>query len=101
MRKLFVFLLVILFSSQAMAWDFSRHSIPIDEIQSGGPPKDGIPALVNPDYIAAEEASYLQKNDRVIGVVVNGDVRAYPLKIMSWHELVNDTIGNQPILVSW
>ncbi len=101
MRKLIAFLFVILFCTPAMAWDFTKHSIPVEEIQSGGPPKDGIPALTNPDYVTAKKASFLKKDDRVIGLVVNGDARAYPLKIMSWHELVNDTVGGQPILVSW
>jgi hypothetical protein len=82
-------------------WDFDKHAIPVDEIMSGGPPKDGIPALMNPDYITAPKASFLRKNDQVIGVIVNGEARAYPLRIMSWHELVNDRMGDQPILVSW
>jgi hypothetical protein len=101
MQKLIVILLVLLFNSPAMAWNFDKHSIPVDEIMSGGPPKDGIPALTNPDYVSAKKASFLKKDDQVIGLVVSGNARAYPLKIMSWHELVNDTIGGQPILVSW
>ena len=101
MKKLLLLILVVLFSTPVMAWDFSEYSIPVDEIMSGGPPKDGIPALTNPEYVTAKKASFLKNDDRVIGVVINGDARAYPLNIMSWHELVNDTIGSQPVLVSW
>jgi len=101
MRSLFVFFMVVLFCPPAMAWDFDRHAIPTDEIISGGPPRDGIPALMEPEYVAADEAVYLKGEDRVIGVVVNGVARAYPLRIMSWHELVNDRFGGVPVLVSW
>ena len=110
MRFLLSFLFAILIVTPAYAtqghsfhrtWDFNKHSIPVDEVMSGGPPKDGIPALMNPNYISAPKASFLRKKDQVIGVIVNGEARAYPLRIMSWHELVNDRIGDQPILVSW
>ena len=101
MRFLLSFLLTFLIVTPVLAWNYDQHSIPIDEIMSGGPPKDGIPALTNPNYVSAPKASFLGKNDRVIGVVINGEARAYPLRIMSWHELVNDRIGDLPILVSW
>ena len=101
MRPLIVIFLVVFFCPPAMAWDFDRHAIPTDEIISGGPPRDGIPALMEPEYVAAVKASYLKADDRVIGVVVNGLARAYPLRIMSWHELVNDRFGDLPVLVSW
>ena len=101
MRPLIVIFLVVFFCPPAMAWDFDRHAIPTDEILSGGPPRDGIPALMEPEYVAADKAFYLNAEDRVIGVVVNGVARAYPLRIMSWHELVNDRFGGVPVLVSW
>ena len=102
MRFMLTVLLALLVFTPAFAgWNFDKHSIPVDEIMSGGPPKDGIPALTNPEYVAAGKASYLKKNDQVIGVVIDGKPRAYPLKIMSWHELVNDRVGDLPILVSW
>ena len=101
MRPLIVIFLVVFFCPPAMAWDFDRHAIPTDEIISGGPPRDGIPALMEPEYVAADKAFYLNAEDRVIGVVVNGVARAYPLRIMSWHELVNDRFGGVPVLVSW
>ena len=48
-------------------WNNDQHAIPIDEIMSGGPPKDGIPALTNPNYVSAQKASFLRKDDPVIG----------------------------------
>ena len=110
MRFLFAFLLAFFIAASVFApqghsfnstWNYDQHSIPIDEIISGGPPKDGIPALTNPDYVTADQASFLRKDDQVIGAVINGEARAYPLRIMSWHELINDRIGDLPVLVSW
>ena len=75
--------------------------IDADDIQSGGPPRDGIPALFSPVMVPAGEASFLDAGDRVLGVNLGGEARAYPLRILSWHELVNDTVGGDPLLVSW
>ena len=100
MRFLLSFLFVFCIATPAFGWNFDKHSIPVDEIMSGGPPRDGIPALMNPNYISVKQASFLKKDDQVIGVVINGEARAYPLRIMSWHELVNDRIGDLSILVS-
>ncbi len=101
MRSLLTFFFVFLICTPVMAWDFDKHAIPTDEIMSGGPPKDGIPALMEPDYVSADKAFFLKGDDQVIGVVVNGVARAHPLRIMSWHELVNDRFGGVPVLVSW
>lgn len=82
-------------------FDISNATVPEAEIRSGGPPKDGIPALSTPTMIAAAEADYLQPNDRVIGVVIDGQARAYPLAILNYHEIVNDRVGEQPFAVSY
>lgn len=74
--------------------------IPRDEIHAGGPPKDGIPALTNPKTVQASAAG-LAPADRVIGVVIDGEARAYPLRILNWHEIVNDTLGGKPIAVTY
>jgi hypothetical protein len=102
-RKLSAALLCLLLSplSAGAQWDFSRHAIPVSEIESGGPPKDGIPALTSPKYVPVKQADFLHADDQVIGVFLNGVARAYPTRILSWHELVNDTFGNEPVLVSW
>ena len=74
--------------------------IPESEILTGGPPKDGIPALLAPHFAAAEKAD-LKADDQVIGVVIEGEAHAYPVKILTWHEAVNDEIQGQPILVTF
>jgi hypothetical protein len=95
-------MLLLLFPLCADAdWDFSRHSIPLDDIQSGGPPRDGIPALSEPKYVMAAKANFMRDDEQVLGVFLNGVVRAYPTRILSWHELVNDRFGKLPVLVSW
>ena len=99
--KLWFTILLMLLSSPALAWNFDRHSIDVDEIISGGPPRDGIPALTEPEYVAAEKADFMRPDEQVIGLSYRGEARAYPLRIMSWHELVNDRMGDLPVLVSW
>ncbi len=71
-------------------------------IVSGGPGKDGIPALTNPTIVPADGAdAFLLPEDLVLGVVVNGEARAYPHALMWWHEIVNDVLGGRPILVTF
>jgi hypothetical protein len=84
-------------------FDTSRHSIPVDDIYDGGPGKDGIPAILQPKFISAQEAdqSLLKKNDRVLGIVHKGQSRAYPIKILNWHEIVNDRIGGDSRVVTY
>jgi hypothetical protein len=82
-------------------FDVSNAIIPADEILAGGPPKDGIPALSDPELIDAEAASYLKPDDRVIGVTMDGISRAYPIAILNWHEIVNDTINDQRYAVTF
>jgi len=71
------------------------------EAQSGGPPKDGIPSVDDPQFAGASEADFLDPGDPVFGVVRNGDVKAYPQKVLVWHEIVNDTLGDDPVSVSY
>jgi hypothetical protein len=78
-----------------------RARIRIEEITWGGVIKDGIPSLDNPSLIAADQADYLRDDDLVFGVSVNGDVRAYPLRIMGWHEMFNDVIGGVPLALAY
>ena len=81
--------------------DFSRHSLPYDEFVSGGPPKDGIPAIDHPPFVSVAEARGLVPHEPVISVAIGGEARAYPLGVMIWHEIVNDTVGGMPIAVTW
>lgn len=84
-----------------MGFDFSKHSIPLEEILSGGPQKDGIPAILKPEFIQADQPDFLKKDDRVLAFELNGEAKAYPIKILNWHEIVNDTIGGRPVLISY
>jgi Protein of unknown function (DUF3179) len=81
--------------------DFSRHAVAYDEIVSGGPPKEGIPAIDNPSFKPVSEIRSLAPRAAVISVAIGDDARAYPLRIMIWHEIVNDTVGGVPIAVTW
>ena len=72
-----------------------------EEITWGGVVKDGIPALDNPALIDAAKAKYLRDDDLVFGVAINGDARAYPLRIMGWHEMFNDVIGGVPLALAY
>lgn len=81
--------------------EFSKSVVEFDEIQSGGPPRDGIPALDDPRFIPAGRADWLHPDEPVIVVTVDDQSRAYPLQIMIWHEIVNDTIAGKPLAVTF
>lgn len=81
--------------------DFSRHIVPLGEFESGGPGKDGIPALSNPRLVPARAVDFIASREPMIEFGVGRDVRAYPLQIMVWHELVNDRVGGVPVLVTF
>lgn len=72
-------------------------TIRLDEIRWGGVVRDGIPPLKNPTTLPANEANYLADSDIVFGVVVNGEARAYPKRILAWHEMVKDVVGGKAI----
>ncbi|TVQ59694.1 MAG: DUF3179 domain-containing protein, partial [Rhodobacteraceae bacterium] len=80
--------------------DFSRALVPFEEIVSGGPPKDGIPSIDAPVFVSVADA---EEPDRapVMSVEIAGDARAYPLSILIWHEIVNDTVGGVPLAVTY
>ena len=81
--------------------DFTKHSVPFDEIMSGGPPKAGIPAIDDPTFVPVAEESDIEPVEPVIGLVLNGEAKAYPLRILMWHEIVNDEIGGIPVSVTF
>ena len=83
-------------------FDVTRHLIRLTDIQSGGPVKDGIPALNHPAFTSAAEGDrVLRSSDTVLGVEFDGVAKAYPIRILNWHEVVNDDVGHQPVVVSW
>ena len=82
--------------------DFSKSSIDFSELLSGGPGKDGIPAIDNPQFVSIAEADdFLAGREPVIAVELNGDARAYPIQILIWHEIANDTVGGVPVTVTF
>jgi hypothetical protein len=82
--------------------DFSKHSVPYDEILSGGPPKDGIPAIDHPQFVSVSEAdAWLKPVEPVIFFQIGEDARAYPIQIFMWHEIVNDTVGDVPVVITF
>lgn len=82
--------------------DFSISAVPFVEILSGGPPKDGIPALSDPEFIPVIEEDRIDPREPVIAVELGGQTpRAYPIRYLTWHEIVNDTVGKLPIAVTF
>ena len=88
----------------AFGWstDFSKHTVPFSEIQSGGPGKDGIPAIDAPKFVTTQEANaWLERREPVIELVIEDDARAYPLQILIWHEIANDEVGGVPVALTF
>jgi Protein of unknown function (DUF3179) len=81
--------------------DPAKMKIRLEEIVWGGVSVDGIPSLDDPILLNAKDATYLKGNDLVFGVSINGDNRAYPLRIMGWHEMFNETIGGVPVALAY
>lgn len=82
-------------------FDLTMHSVPLEQIVDGGPGKDGIPAILTPRFVPAGEATFLQDADRVLGLTLGAEAKAYPIKILNWHEIVNDTVGGTAVVVTY
>ena len=82
--------------------DFGKHTVPLEEFASGGPPKDGIRSIDRPSFVSVREADrWLEDREPVAVVKVSEEVKAYPLSILIWHEIVNDEIGGLPVTVTF
>jgi hypothetical protein len=81
--------------------DFKKHSVGFDKIMSGGPPKDRIPSIDEPKFEPVTGYKDIFESEPVIGVILNGKARAYPLRLLIWHEIVNDTLDWVPITVTY
>ncbi len=119
--KLFLMTLLLLGTALAqpgaleqLSVDSSKSAIPIEDILSGGPPPQGIPALgfsgdhtgtvsesPAPVFISQQEASWLAEEEPVIVMSLGGESRIYPLQILTWHEIINDTLGGVPIAITF
>ncbi|MBS3059949.1 MAG: DUF3179 domain-containing protein [DPANN group archaeon] len=79
-----------------------KYLIEPSKIMSGGPPKDGIPSIDNPKFISVEEADkWIQDNELILAIIHKGVTRVYPLQILVWHEIVNDEIAGDPLLITY
>ena len=88
--------------SSGWATDFARHTVPLEEIVSGGPPKDGIPAIDSPSFVTVHDADdWLEDDEPVLVVERSGTARAYPYQILIWHEIVNDVVGGIPLTITY
>ena len=82
--------------------DGVKHLVPLEKIHSGGPPKDGIASIDNPNFLTAEQGNqFLEDQDLVLGLFLEGKARAYPHRILVWHEIVNDKFGGIPVVVTY
>ena len=86
----------------ALRTDMSKALVPLDEIISGGPVPDGIPAIDRPTFVDPPDAAvWIVAKEPVLALQINGDARAYPLQILMWHEIVNDVVGGVPVTVTY
>lgn len=90
------------FGSYKWKTDFSKFSVNLREIISGGPPRNGIPAITNPKFLPTDPSpDWLKDTQPVISLELNGEARAYPLQILIQHEIVNDVVGGVPVLITF
>jgi hypothetical protein len=104
--KIIYVMLILSLSTQGHAkskngFELEGALIPVNEILLGGPPRDGIPAINRPKFEQADTVDWLSDDDRVLGLVVDGHAKAYPIKILDWHEIVNDSVGSQHFAVTY
>ncbi|MEW6741673.1 MAG: DUF3179 domain-containing (seleno)protein [Planctomycetota bacterium] len=95
---------------ESYAFDLSAFALPRAPLVASPMPRNGVPVLFAPAVIAAteveginerERGKYLVSTDRVIGVAIAGEARAYPLRVLNWHEVANDTVGGMPLAVAY
>ncbi len=81
--------------------NFSRATVDLADITSGGLPKDGIPSIDDPRFVPVGEVSGLVPKEPILSLVIGEDARAYPLRVMIWHEIVNDVVAGVPVVVTY
>lgn len=98
----FLLILPLIGLSQAKnGFDLTNAIIPAQQVFRGGPPRDGIPSIDSPHFISADQNTFFGPEDRILGIVFNQQARAYPIKILNWHEIVNDHVGDQSFVVTY
>ena len=101
MRNFLIVTGLMLFFIGLCGFNVNNAIVPQAEILSGGPPKDGIPAILEPHFVHPNQAAFMDPSDHVFGIRIGKEVRAYPIKILNWHEVVNDTLDGVPIVVTF
>ena len=91
----------LLAATNKNGFDYADALVPADEIHWGGVRRDGIPAIRNPKFLAAGDVKFLRGKDRVLGVIRNGIAKAYPIRIIERHEIVNDHFGDEAVVVTY
>ena len=82
--------------------DGTKYIVNPVKIVGGGPPKDGIPSIDDPKFVSFEEAEeWIEDNELVLAIIYKGVKRVYPLQIMVWHEIVNEVIAGDPLLITY
>jgi Protein of unknown function (DUF3179) len=90
------------FATRGWKTNFSKAAVPLSELESGGPPRDGIPPIDQPKFVSGADAgAWLKDDEPVIAFELNGESRAYPLQIMIWHEIVDDEVAGTPLLITF
>lgn len=104
---IFLFLFILNFEVYAQTklnnkgFDLGNITIPIEFVKDGGPPRDGIPSIDNPEFMNTTDVNFLKEEDRILGVYFNGISKAYPVRILNYHEIVNDEFDSHPIVVTF
>src|SRR5712692_1324723 len=90
------------FSTRGWKTNFSNTLVRLSDIESGGPPRDGIPPIDQPKFVSpAEAGAWLKDQEPVIAFELNGNARAYPLQILIWHEIVDDEVGGVTVIITF
>ena len=92
---------ILAWQSEFPQGDFTEKSVPYREFEDDGNTRDSIPPIYDPVFVPVAQATQFGDFEPVISVTVNGDARAYPLQIMLWHEIVNDIVGGEPLLITY
>ena len=97
---LLVALAMYAFARENNGFDLSGSLVPAAQIHLGGPARDGIPSIDQPRFVQAAQATFMQPQDRVIGIDYLGIRKAYPIAILNWHEVVNDRFEDRPVAIT-